>query len=172
MTQKHVTPTPSPYARKGLPMTHYRRNPAPDDDIVLVPAGYLRCTDSRHQGPRILPADRAHFKNRPYSRSPLGIEPTCKACDRRAALRRYHARVCKTPRQRACKEIDGNIRLILAGPAFGVPLHLPKGMLVCSLCFRLLPHDKKHFDPTKNYRVEPKCWDCQKGLPPGTTTPA
>jgi hypothetical protein len=148
-------------------MKRYRRNPAPDDDVVIVPAGYLRCTDSRHVGPRILPADRAHFKNRPFRRSPLGIEPTCKACDRRAALRRYHARVCKTPRQRACKEIDGNVLLILAGREFGVPLRLPDGMLVCSVCWQLLPHDAKHFNPDRNYRVEPVCRDCEKDLPPG-----
>ena len=153
-------------------MRHRRhlRRPAPDDGQP-VPPGYLGCCVHDHEGPRILPATLKFFRGR--KSKPNGIDPVCRACRHRERQRRYReVEAPRLPRTVSRKAISGNVKLILAGPAFGVPLHLPQGTLICSACYRLLPHDAKHFDPSLNYRVEPVCRDCQGPASPGTGTPA
>lgn len=58
------------------------------------------------------------------------------------------------PRQRAA--------LILRGPAFGVPLFVPRRLLPCSRCLILRPFTQfRRFKAAgKNLRIEPVCDEC------------
>jgi len=119
-----------------------------------------------HEGPRILPATIEFFRGR--KSQPNGIDPICRACHRRERKRRYReVEAPRSSRAMSRKAISGNVLLILAGPEFGVPLHLPHGTLVCTSCWRLLPWDAKHFDLKQNLRVEPVCLECE----PASTKP-
>jgi hypothetical protein len=148
---------------------YHPRRPAPDDG-QLVPPGYMRCCVWDHEGPRILPATLEFFRAR--ESQPNGTDPICRTCHRRQRRRRYReVEAPRLPRTVSRKAISGNVQLILAGPEFGVPLHLPRGTLVCSRCFRLLPHDKNHFDLKQDLRVEPVCLECQAEGDSGDKSP-
>jgi len=159
-TYAHNAPTrPRNRFRNTMMQKRYRKKPAPDDGFP-VPPGHMRCVVWDHEGPRILPATLEYFRGR--NSNPGGIDAVCRACRRRERKRRWwEVEKPQTKGYTTRKSISGNVLLILRGPARGVPLRLPRGTMVCSSCFRLLPHNRKYFDPTKNYRVEPVCLDCQ-----------
>ena len=148
---------------------HYRRRPAPDDGLP-VPLGHMRCCVHDHEGPRIISATLEFFRGR--SSSPNGIGPVCRACRHRERKKRWlEVEKPQRPVHTLRKSPSENALLIARGSRNGKPVRLPKGTMICSWCYRLLPHNPRYFDPTKPYRIEPKCLDCQNGVPLGTLTP-
>jgi hypothetical protein len=57
-------------------------------------------------------------------------------------------------------DVRKRIQMILRGPSLGVPLWVPRRVMPCSLCLKLVNYRKFH-TRTRNRRVEPVCDDCR-----------